>query len=331
MMRRVLGVLWIGILLGSAGAVLLVRSALEQRGPELDEVVAVRIGDGDTLPSIAAKLQEKRVLAQPRAFLALARIRGQDRSVRSGVYEFSGGATASDVLEALVSGPQRFELVSIPEGWNADRIADRLEAAGLGSAERFRELATDPSFARGLGVPADRLEGYLFPDTYSFGEAPTPEDVLSRMVGRFFEVFDDDLRTAAEERGLTVHAAVTLASIVEMEAAVASERALISAVFHNRLARGMPLQADPTVLYGVPGRSKPIRKSDLRRATPYNTYVIRGLPPGPIANPGRAALEAAVQPAPDTKTLYFVARNDRTHEFNENLRDHTRAVRRYQR
>lgn len=331
MMRRILGALLVLSLLGLTGLLVTVRSALETRGPTLEEPLAIRIGNGESLSAIAERLREKGILARPDAFLALARWRGVDRQVRSGVYEFGGGATADEVLEALVSGPQRFELVSIPEGWAIDRISMRLEAAGLGPAERYRALADDAAFAASLGVPADRLEGYLFPDTYSFGENPEPEDVLARMTGRFFEVFDENLAQAAEERGLSLHETVTLASIVETEAAVASERPLISAVFHNRLARGMPLQADPTVLYGVPGRTRPIRKSDLKRRTPYNTYVIPGLPPGPIANPGLASLRAAVHPAPNSKALYFVARNDRTHEFNETLRSHTNAVRKYQR
>ena len=331
MLARFLGLAMVFVLAGLSLGGLWVRDALEARGPILETPVAVRIEDGVGLRQIARDLSDQQLLARPEAFLALARIRSVDRQVRSGVYEFPGGATAGEVLDALVSGPQRFELVSFPEGWTVDRIALRLEAAGLGSADRYRELAEDAEFARSLGVPADRLEGYLFPDTYSFGDDPDPEEVLSRMTGRFFEVFDPTLIEAARERGLTVHQAVTLASIVEAEAAIAEERPLISAVFHNRLARRMPLQADPTVLYGVPGRTKPIRRSDLKRRTPYNTYVIPGLPPGPIANPGRAAIEAAVFPTPGTRALYFVARNDRSHEFNETLAAHTRAVRRYQR
>ncbi|MDG2306560.1 MAG: endolytic transglycosylase MltG [Candidatus Binatia bacterium] len=331
MTRRILGALLIAPLLGLTAILLVVRHTLEERGPRLDVPAAISIGDGESLPAIAARMQQRGVLVRPEAFLALARWRQVDRQVRSGVYEFEGGATAGEVLEALVSGPQRFELVSIPEGWTAERIALRLEAAGLGSAEHYQELAANPDFAASLGVSAGGLEGYLFPDTYSFGDDPTPEEVLGRMTARFFEVFDESLHAAAEAKGLTPHEAITLASIVETEAAIASERPLISAVFHNRLKRGMPLQADPTVLYGVPGRTKPIRRSDLKRATPYNTYVIRGLPPGPIANPGLASLEAAVYPTKGTKALYFVARNDRSHEFNQSLSAHTRAVRKYQR
>ncbi len=330
MIRRILGTLLIALLLALTGGALVARHTLEQRGPKLASPEAVSIGDGAMLPEIASQLEHRGILVQPEIFLALARWRRVDRHVRSGVYEFEGGATAGEVLQALVSGPQRFELISIPEGWSANRIAERLEAAGLGPTERYLELASDPEFAASLGVSANGLEGYLFPDTYSFGENPTPQEVLGRMTARFFEVFDESLREAAAARGLTPHEAITLASIVEAEAAIASERPLISAVFHNRLTRGMPLQADPTVLYGT-GRPKPIRRSDLKRATPYNTYVIRGLPPGPISNPGLASLEAAVHPTPGAKALYFVARNDRSHEFNETLAAHTRAVRKYQR
>ena len=151
------------------------------------------------------------------------------------------------------------------------------------------------------------------------------------MTARFREMFTPDLAQSAADRGLTVDQAVTLASIIEKEAAVAAERPTISAVFHNRLKRGMPLQSDPTVLYGVEGSDGRIRSADLVRATPYNTYVIPGLPPGPIANPGRASLEAAVRPADGVTALYFVARNDRTHEFNDTLAAHNRAVNRWQR
>jgi UPF0755 protein len=231
----------------------------------------------------------------------------------------------------MTRGPRYLDLVSIPEGWTVAQIADRLEQAGFGSAARFREIAEDGDFAASLAVPGPRLEGYLFPDTYAFSEKASPEEILGRMVRRFHEMFDERLRDAARQAGLDVHQAVTLASLIEMEAAVPGERPLISAVFRNRLARGMRLESDPTVLYGVERPAGAIRRSDLERTTPYNTYRIAGLPPGPIANPGKASLEAAVHPAPDRSVLFFVARNDFTHEFSRSLRAHRRAVERYQR
>ena len=330
MARTILGAVVVALLLLLCGALFSLRQAMELRAPPVAPQ-RITVADGESLSKIATRLQSKGILTDRRVFLLLARWRSMDRQIRSGSYDFSGNATAGEVLDALVSGPQSLDFVSIPEGWTAEQIAVRLEAAGLGKASRYRELIIDPEFSASLGVPADRLEGYLFPDTYSFGPSPNPEDVLRRMTERFFEVFGAELESQAVSLSLSPHEIVTLASIVEAEAAVASERPRISAVFHNRLRLGMPLQADPTVLYGVEGRQKPIRRSDLKRKTPYNTYVIRGLPPGPIANPGLAALRATVAPTPDSKDLYFVARNDRTHVFSKSLAAHTRAVRRYQR
>jgi len=331
MLRRLLGALAVVLGLAAVAGLVLVRTELERRSPVFDPPQVVRVAGGEPLPMLAKRLGEQGVLASPLAFRALARLRGEDRRVRSGLYEFAGNATAADVLDALVRGPQKLELVSFPEGWPVERIALRLEAAGLGPAERYRELAENPAFAASVGVPAPRLEGYLFPDTYSFGDDPTPEEVLGRMTARFHEVTGERYRRAAEEAGLTLHEAVTLPSLGETEAAVPEERPLISAVFHNRLERGMKLQTDPTVLYGVPGRTPPIRQSDLARATPYNTYVVPGLPPGPIANPGLSSLDAAVHPLAGTRALYFVARADRTHQFSETLAAHVRAVQQHQR
>ena len=281
--------------------------------------------------ALARRLDAAGAIADARLFTLLARVRGDDRRVRSGEYELSGAATGAEVLAALVSGKQRLHLVTIPEGLTLEEIAAVYERAGFGDAARFRALAQDHDFVARLGLPAQHLEGYLFPDTYALESEATPEEIVTRMTARFREVFTPELAQAASEHGLTVDQAVTLASIVEKEAAVAEERPRISAVFHNRLRRGMPLQSDPTVLYGVTGGDGRIHATDLARATPYNTYVIPGLPPGPIANPGRASLEAAVRPEAGVSALYFVARNDRTHEFNDTLAAHQKAVNRYQR
>lgn len=301
------------------------------RSPAFSPPLVVAVERGEPFAALARTLEEVGAIADARLFTLLARSRGDDRRVRSGEYEIAGGNTAPELLEALVSGKQRLRLVTIPEGLTVVETAVLLEQAGFGTVERFLALAADAAFVASLGVPGSGLEGYLFPDTYAFDGATTPEQIVRTMTERFREMFSPDLVQAAAERGLTIAEAVTLASLVEKEAAVADERTLISAVFHNRLARGMPLQSDPTVLYGVSGGDGRIRAADLVRETPYNTYVIRGLPPGPIANPGRASLEAAVRPAPGVTALYFVSRNDRTHEFNDTLAAHQRAVNRYQR
>jgi UPF0755 protein len=331
-MRRALAFLFVtGSMVALLAAALVAHAAWFWRSPTFDPPLVVEVRRGEPFLSLARRLADTDAIADARLFTLLARYRGDDRRVRSGEYELAGNATGPEVLDALVSGKQRLRMVTIPEGLTLEQIALLFERAGFGDVARYRALAQDEAFVATLGLPVPRLEGYLFPDTYAFESGATPEEIIGRMTARFREMFTPELAAAAEERGLTVDQAVTLASIIEKEAAIADERPTISAVFHNRLKRRMPLQADPTVLYGVEGSDGRIRSADLARATPYNTYVIPGLPPGPIANPGRASLAAAVRPAPGVTALYFVARNDRTHEFNDTLADHNRAVNRYQR
>ena len=279
------------------------------------------------LSDLGETLSQKRLLAEPQLFVWLARLRGLDRKIRSGNYEFKGNATTGELLDALVSGPQKLDFVVIPEGLSVTETAETLERAGLGAASRFHALATDPAFAAELGVPAPTLEGFLFPDTYAFAAGSPPEEILQHMTTKFFTIFTPQMQAEGKALGLEPLEVITLASLIEKEAAVARERPLISAVFHNRLRRGMKLQSDPTAIYGLAEHSGRIRPSDLDRESPYNTYKISGLPIGPIANPGAAALQAAVRPAADRKVLYFVARNDRTHVFSRSYREHRRAIR----
>lgn len=331
MRRTILLLAAAGALLATVAACVALYAALLWRSPAFTPAIVVEVRRGEPFLALARRLADAGAIADPRLFTLLARWRGDDRRVRSGEYELAGNATGPEVLTALVSGKQRLRLVTIPEGLTVEQISLLLESAGFGPAERFRALASNQEFIARLALPAPHLEGYLFPDTYAFESGATPEEIVTRMTARFREMLTPEIARAAAERGLTIDQAVTLASIIEKEAAIAAERPTISAVFHNRLKRGMPLQSDPTVLYGVDGSDGRIRSADLVRATPYNTYVIPGLPPGPIANPGRASIEAAVQPADGVTALYFVARNDRTHEFNDTLAAHNRAVNRWQR
>jgi UPF0755 protein len=318
------------LLLLAVLAVVALRSRLEWRGPTLAEPHVVEVVPGDSILALAQRLASARIVRDEALFAALATWRGVDRRIRAGEYEFAGGANVVEVLDHLVSGPQRQRLVLIPEGSNVHEVAFLLETAGLGSAPEIERMAKDPAVAEKLGIPAPGLEGFLFPDSYAFVRGTPPIDILGRMTQRFREVFTPDMNAAATALGLDTLEAVTLASLIEEEAAVAEERPLISAVFHNRLARGMRLQSDPTAVYDLPGRTGPVRREDLDRKSPYNTYWVAGLPPGPISNPGRASLEAAVRPAPGVQALYFVSRNDRTHEFNESFLEHQRAIGRYQ-
>ncbi|HUK65444.1 MAG TPA: endolytic transglycosylase MltG [Anaeromyxobacteraceae bacterium] len=256
------------------------------------------------------------------------------RPFKAGEYAFTGALTPDEVLEKIYRGEVKLHQVTIPEGLRMDEIAALVEQAGLGRASVLLPLMHDPSFAQELGVPSANLEGFLFPDTYSFPRDPKPRAVLAAMVARFEEAW----RAADAQRlpgvSLGELEAVTLASIVEKETGRPEERPRIACVFHNRLRRGMRLQTDPTVMYATMLRhggqwSQNITKSDLSAPSPYNTYTVAGLPPGPIASPGSASLEAALHPS-DCGDLYFVSRNDGTHEFCQDLHCHTAAVQKWQ-
>jgi UPF0755 protein len=219
--------------------------------------------------------------------------------------------------------------VTIPEGYNVRMISALLAEKGLGDADRFEELAMDTEFSRSLGIPSDTLEGFLFPDTYSWPKGLSEEDILRRMTAKYKTVFTKTMRSRAQELGMTELEAVTLASIIEKETGAPEEREQVSAVFHNRLKKGYRLQTDPTVIYGLEDFDGNLTKKDLRTDHPYNTYTRSGLPAGPIANPGKASLEAALNPA-KVSYLYFVSRGDGTHVFSDTLVEHNKAVAIYQ-
>ena len=228
----------------------------------------------------------------------------------------------------LATGATIRHQVTVPEGLTVEQVATIFAGQGWVRRDRFLALARDPGFLSGLGIEVEHLEGYLFPETYTLIRQETDEASVLRLMVAQFEREWATIRPA-EPGPMTRHQLVTLASIVEKETGVAEERPLIARVFLNRLQRNMRLQSDPTVIYGIPDFTGNLTRAHLRQATPYNTYVIPALPPGPICNPGRAALEAVLRPA-DANALYFVSKNDGTHVFSTNLADHNRAVRTYQ-
>jgi UPF0755 protein len=292
-----------------------------------DKVVTISPGQG--FSSVARDLNRQGIITQPLKFKWIARQSGRDTKIQAGEYLLSPALTPRQVLDKLVSGEVRLHRLTIPEGYTLDEIAAAVAAEGFAQEAAFKKAAREPQFRDRYGIQASSLEGYLFPDTYLFPREATAEDIITAMLERFHQVFGSEWRRRAEEIGMTVHEVVTLASIIEKETGTASERPLISSVFHNRLKRGMRLETDPTVIYGIPNFNGNLTRADLATPTPYNTYIVAGLPPGPIANPGRASLEAALYPA-DTPYLFFVSRNDRTHEFSTSLADHNRAVNTYQ-
>jgi UPF0755 protein len=277
---------------------------------------------------IAKRLDEAGVIRSPLGFILLAAGRGTARSLRAGEYEVPRGANTIGVLALLEGGRVLQHSVLFREGLTVAELGRLLEAEGLARGTDVERAARDFHFLRTLGVEAETLEGYLFPDTYLFVKGMTSEEMLARMVARMREQVTPEIIARARDRGLTEHQLLTLASIIEREAAVAGEMPLISAVFWNRFKRNMPLQADPTVQYALGDGWKTLSRADLQVESPFNTYRRLGLPPGPIASPGRAAILAAANPAP-VSYLYFVSIDDRRHHFSTTLGDHNAAVERY--
>jgi UPF0755 protein len=289
----------------------------------------IEIKPGSSFARIASQLQTAGVVSDVRRFTLLARWRKATAQVHAGEYLFETSATPDQVLARLVAGDIRKFQVTIPEGFNLQEIAGRLEKTGVGSKDEFLSLCRDEAFIKDLGVKATSLEGYLFPETYTYTSSTTPRQLLSAMVEQLDTEISAEMLQSAAALKLDRHQLITLASVVQKEAGNLMEMPLISSVFHNRLKRGIPLQADPTVIYGVADFDGNLTRKHLNTPTPYNTYRMRGLPPGPIASPGGFALQATANPA-ESKDLYFVARGDGTHEFSATLKEHNRAVRRYQ-
>ncbi len=291
----------------------------------------VSIPRGCSLSRVGTILERQGVISSRLVFKLVGLIRGGQCKIKAGDYALKTGSDAGEVLDLLISGKTLMLSVTIPEGYNVFQTADLLQKKGLVRKEDFLRKALDRGFVKELGLEGKTLEGYLFPDTYSFrySDRGDVKSVVTRMVKRYREVYDKYVRATAEKYGWTEAQVVTLASLIEKEAR-ASEHGLVSAVFHNRLRKNMRLQSDPTVIYGIKPMGSKITRKDLDRKHPYNTYQNSGLPPGPIANPGRASLIAAIQPE-DRPYLYFVAKNDGTHHFSTTLREHNNAVNTYQR
>lgn len=296
---------------------------------ESTEPVIVEFPQGVSFYKISKDLEEKGLIRDRVAFTLLARFRGSTKKIKAGEYEFNQAMTAMKLLHMLEEGLVVKHPVTIPEGFSIIDIADLLERNGLSRKEMFTAKTTDRTFLSALGIDAGSAEGYLFPDTYLFTKGMTDEAMIKNMVSRFREVFTREMEDRARAIGLSLNEVVTLASIVEKETGEAAERPRIARVFLNRLKTGMPLQSDPTVIYGIKDFNGNLTKKDLVTETPYNTYVKRGLPAGPISNPGEDSIKAVLYPE-EGDYLYFVSRNDGTHHFSRTLSEHNRAVRLYQ-
>ncbi len=297
--------------------------------PPAQSGVSITIKSGQSLSSIAQHLDEKHIIADAMAFRLLAMACGDSRSLQAGEYDFAGMYSALDVLKQLTAGKVVLQSCTFPEGLTVAEVVQRCVKAGLGDTSVYKKLLQKDEFLRSLHIDTTSLEGYLFPETYRFSPGSSEKTVLSAMVKQTKKHLTPKLLAAAKSYHLNENQLLTLASIVQKEAGNEAEMPMIAAVFHNRLKRGMLLQADPTVIYGISDFNGNITRKDLQTDTPYNTYMRRGLPPGPIANPGLAALLATVHPA-QVDYLYFVATGEGGHHFSHTLKEHNRAVRRYQ-
>ncbi len=318
-------VLLLLLLGGGAGAWWLwVPSTLAQ------QVAEVSIEPGTSPKEVAAAVARSGVAVNPTLLYWWFRLSGQSRQIRAGSYEWSGQTSPWQILQKLVRGDASSGSVTLVEGWNIRQVREALRKADRLKPDTAQ--LSDAQLMQNLGRPGDHPEGRFFPDTYTFSKGSSDTAVLRRAM----RAMDKHLATAWTERNpkvplQTPEQALILASIIEKETGKISEQPEISAVFHNRLILGMRLQTDPTVIYGMGTRfDGNIRKSDLTTDTPYNTYTREGLPPSPISMPGKAAIQAALHPAP-SKALYFVARGDGSSEFSATLEAHNRAVNKYQR
>ena len=289
----------------------------------------IQVTDGMSFKAIAGKLQREGIIRYRGYFEIIGRLQGITRSIRVGYYGLGSHMSMWKVLEALRKGRVIEYEVVIPEGYNLFQIGWTLSQTPLiDNPNQFIDLVQSRPFIRSLGIEADSLEGYLFPDTYYLPKGIAVEDIVRRMLTRYRGMFSSNYLKRAEELGFTEHQIITLASIVEKEAKMESERKLVAAVYHNRLKKGMKLQADPTAVYGKRAWVKKVTADDLKRRTPYNTYLYKGLPPGPIANPGQGAILATLYPE-NVDYLFFVAQGDGSHFFSTDFSDHERAIDRY--
>lgn len=289
----------------------------------------VWIKPGQSFFETVAQLEKAGLVRHPKKFRWLAYLKRDERRIRAGEYELSRSMSPGAILDTLVRGETLSHKVVIPEGSTVFEIGQALERAGLLSAEAFLQAASDPGLIEALGIEGRPFEGYLFPETYHFPKGVTAEQIIKKMVAHFRSVFTPAWTERAHAMGFTIHQVVTLASIVEKETSKPEERPLIAAVFLNRLKRRMRLESDPTVIYGIKDFDGNLTRKDLKTMSPYNTYRIKGLPPGPIANPGRASIEAVLYPS-EEPYLYFVSKNDGSHHFSQTLSEHNQMVRRYQ-
>jgi len=288
------------------------------------------IPEGTTLREAAGMLLKNGLITSVESFVIVGKLLSLEHRVIPGEYAFNTRMLPLEIIDQIKAGRVIQYEITIPEGFTVVQIARLIEEKGLAQRDDFIKRASDPEFVRSLGFESETLEGYLYPESYYFSKREGSEGILRALTKRFNAVYTPDLDRRAREIGMTQNEVITLASIIEKETSVDEERPVVSAVFHNRIRKNIPLQSDPTVIYALPHFDGNLTRRNLKIPSPYNTYHVKGLPPGPISNPGIASIMAALNPAP-VNYLYFVSRNDGTHHFSNTLAEHNRAVQKYQR
>ncbi len=332
-MKRLLLLLVVLAVFGAlgVGVVLYQRTSEPFKGYEAaEQFVMIEAGSGTR--TIGQRLIQAGVIRDEATFRAALWRSGRARALQAGEFRFDRPMAPAEVIDKIASGDVYNRRITFPEGLSIQEMARSYEQQGFGKAAAFVEAARDPDAIRSLDSAATDLEGYLFPETYSVPRDTTAAKLVGLMVGRFKQLFTPEMQQAAQALELTPREVVTLAALVEKETAQPSERPIVAAVYLNRLKIGMAMQADPTVIYALQRAGRyngNIRRDDLSFDSPYNTYRYPGLPPGPIASPGLASLQAAVSPA-NVDYLYFVSRNDGSHVFARTLVEHNENVRQYQ-
>ena len=285
----------------------------------------LKIAPGMSSMAIANQLAHKNLIHNPWAFLFVTHLNDVSHRLQVGTYRLSGAMSIPQIIDQLKTGKVVTQQFVVPEGLTVAQIGKLWERAGFGTAAAFNQAACDPKWRLNYKIEAKTLEGYLFPNTYQFPDGAAPQLIIQIMLDEFERRWTAEFTEEAKALGFSKHEIITLASIIEAEARVPDERPLVSAVFHNRLRRGWKLQADPTALYGLGNPDRPPRAADLRVDSPYNTYLYKGLPPGPICNPGMASILAALRPD-SVDYMYFVAIGDGRHHFSKTLREHQNMI-----